>query len=171
MSTSSKQDAASSRPFGRLLMLGVLLLAGWLLWSGFFKPLLLALGVLSCAITLYIVKRMGYFDNDTYVFHYKRGFIGFWLWLSVEVVRSALEVTRVVLRRELKIETKIVTIDAADLDLVSQAVLGNAITLTPGTLTMDVDNGRLLVHTLTPEGAAALQEGEMLRRVQALGGS
>ena len=51
---------------------------------------------------------------------------------------------------------------------VDLALLGNSITLTPGTLTLDVHEGRLLVHALTPEGAAALERGEMQRRVAAL---
>jgi multicomponent Na+:H+ antiporter subunit E len=43
--------------------------------------------------------------------------------------------------------------------------LGNSITLTPGTVTVDVEDGDLLVHALTREGAAGLEEGTMVRRV------
>ena len=32
----------------RLILLGVLLAAAWLLWSGLYKPLLLTLGAFSC---------------------------------------------------------------------------------------------------------------------------
>lgn len=151
-----------------MLVLGLLLIAAWLLWSGFFKPLLLALGALSCALTLYIVRRMGYLDKDTFAFHYNLGLLGFWAWLAREIVASSMEVARVVLRRELDIHPRVVALDATDLDRLDQALLGNSITLTPGTLTLDVHDGRLLVHALTPEGAAALHEGEMLRRVRAL---
>ena len=168
---SRTSGAGASQLYSRMSVLGLLLFVGWLLWSGLYKPLLLGLGLVSCAITLYVVKRMGYFDNDTYAFHYKRGLIGFWLWLGTEVVRSSLEVARVVLQPDPVVEPRTVSIDASDLDLVDQALLGNAITLTPGTLTMDVADGRLLVHTLTAAGAAALEEGEMVRRVKALGRS
>ena len=166
-STSAPSDKAS-RQFTRILVLGLLLIAAWLLWSGLFKGLLLFLGAVSCALTLYIVHRMGYFDKEAFVFRYKLGLLGFWAWLGREIVKSSLEVARVVLRRELKIEPKIVALDATDLDRFDQALLGNSITLTPGTLTLDVHDGRLLVHALTPEGAEALKEGEMQRRVQAL---
>ena len=77
---------------------------------------------------------------------------------------------RVVLARKLELHTRVVEIDAADLDDVEQALLGNSITLTPGTLTLDVSDGKLLVHALTPEGAEALEGGEMKRRVAALRG-
>jgi multicomponent Na+:H+ antiporter subunit E len=50
----------------------------------------------------------------------------------------------------------------------TQTVLGNSITLTPGTVTLDIDRGRALVHALTQEAAEALESGEMNRRVARL---
>jgi multicomponent Na+:H+ antiporter subunit E len=61
-----------------------------------------------------------------------------------------------------------VDIDGSGLGPVDLTLLGNSITLTPGTLTLDVYEGRLLVHALTPEGAETLRRGEMQRRVAAL---
>jgi multicomponent Na+:H+ antiporter subunit E len=62
-------------------------------------------------------------------------------------------------------------VDASSLDEFGQAMLGNSITLTPGTLTLQLRDGRLRVHCLTREGAAELADGEMTRRVAALTGS
>ena len=161
-------DGATPKMFLRLLGLGLLLVAAWLLWSGLFKPLLLALGIFSCALTLYIVGRMYYLSEGTFVFHFRFALLRFWAWLGREIVASSLEVARVVLRRELKVDPRVVALDATGLDRLDQAILGNSITLTPGTLTLDVHDGRLLVHALTPEAAEALEAGEMQRRVKAL---
>ncbi len=49
---------------GSMVVLAVLLAAAWLLWSGLFKPLLLGLGLVSCALVLVISKRMHLFDTD-----------------------------------------------------------------------------------------------------------
>jgi multicomponent Na+:H+ antiporter subunit E len=130
--------------------------------------LLLGLGALSCVLTVWIVRRMGYFDEETFAFHYDWRLLGFWAWLGREVVMSSIEVARVVLGRRPIIEPKVVDIDGSGLGPVDLALLGNSITLTPGTLTLDVHEGRLLVHALTPDGAAALKRGEMQRRVAAL---
>ena len=157
-----------NKPFARILILALLLIAAWVLWSGYLKPLLLGLGALSCLLTVWVVRRMGYFDDDTFAFHYDWRLLGFWAWLGREVVLSSIEVARVVLRRNVDIEPKVVDIDGSDLGPVDLALLGNSITLTPGTLTLDVYEGRLLVHALTPEGAAALERGEMQRRVAEL---
>ncbi|HSN52482.1 MAG TPA: Na+/H+ antiporter subunit E [Woeseiaceae bacterium] len=157
-----------SKPYARILTLFLLLFVAWVLWSGYLKPLLLGLGALSCLLTVWIVRRMGYFDDETYAFHYDWRLLGFWGWLGGEVVKSSIEVARIVLRPRIDVEPQVVTIDASSLGPVDQALLGNSITLTPGTLTLDVDEGRLLVHALTPNGAAALEGGEMQQRVAAL---
>ena len=162
------ENTSGARSYLGMLVLSLLLVAAWLLWSGLYKPLLLALGALSVGLTLYIVRRMGYLDEDTFTFHYSSGLLRFWAWLTREIVTSSLEVARVVLRRDLQLDPKVVALDAADLDRFGQALLGNSITLTPGTLTLDVHEGRLLVHALTPEAATALEQGEMQRKVTAL---
>jgi multicomponent Na+:H+ antiporter subunit E len=124
--------------------------------------------VLSCLLTVWIVRRMGYFDDETFAFHYDWRLLGFWGWLGLEVVKSSIEVAREVLRPRIDVEPSLVDVDGRELGPVDLAVLGNSITLTPGTLTLDAHEGRLLVHALTADGAAALQGGEMLRRVAAL---
>jgi multicomponent Na+:H+ antiporter subunit E len=154
--------------FRQLLLLTVLLVAAWLLWSGLYKPLLLALGALSCALTLLVVTRMGYFERDVFAFRYNLKLLRFWAWLGPEIVKSSLEVARIVLSPRLRIAPRVVVLDASDLEPVDQAVLGNSITLTPGTLTLDVHEGRLLVHALTAESADSVLDGEMKRRIAAL---
>ena len=44
-------------------------------------------------------------------------------------------------------------------------IYANSITLTPGTVSMNVDGDIIEVHALTIEGAENLQAGEMNRRV------
>ena len=166
--TGQADDGAGGRAYLRVLVLAVLLIVAWLLWSGFFKTLLLGLGALSCALTIYLVRRMGYFDNETFAFNYDLRLLSFWAWLGREVVKSSLEVAGVVLKPKIDVAPKVVDIDASDLHPVDQALLGNSITLTPGTLTLDVHEGRLLVHALTSEAAAAVEECDMQRRVAEL---
>ena len=95
-----------SKPYARILTLVVLLIVAWVLWSGYLKPLLLGLGALSCLLTVWIVRRMGYFDEETYAFHYDWRLLGFWAWLGGEVVKSSVEVARVVLRRRIEADPR-----------------------------------------------------------------
>ena len=152
----------------RAVLLIVLLAMAWLLWSGFFKPLLLAFGVFSCLLSLYVASRMDYFDNETFAMHLGPRLFVYWGWLAKEVVKSSLDVARIVLHPRLPISPKVVDVKATARHPVYHVILANSITLTPGTLSLDVHKGIIKVHALTEEGADDLMSGEMDRRVAAL---
>jgi len=50
----------------------------------------------------------------------------------------------------------------------SKFILANSITLTPGTISLDVRNNQILIHALTKEAADGVLSGDMGRRVAAL---
>lgn len=152
----------------RTLSLLALLIAAWVLWSGQFQSLLLILGAFSCLLTAYLTWRMGYFDNDFFALRFGARLVGYWAWLAKEVVRSSIEVARVVINPRLPISPQTVEIQVTASHPVDQAILGNSITLTPGTLALDVHRGKIQVHCLTQAGADDLMSGEMNRRVAAL---
>ena len=152
------------------LLLTVLLVVAWVLWSGMFKPLLLVLGFFSCVLALYVVTRMGHFETQIFTPSYNLRILGYWLWLLREVVKSSIEVAQVVLSRELRVNPLVIELNVDAFDQNDQALIGNSITLTPGTLTIDIDDGRLLAHALTSDGAASLRDGEIEKRVAALRG-
>jgi multicomponent Na+:H+ antiporter subunit E len=158
----------TSQTITRMLVLLLPLVAAWLLWSGIYKPLLLALGVFSCLLTIYIKHRMEYFQTEVFALRYGRRLVGYWLWLAREVVKSSLDVARIVLSPSLPISPRVVVVKASCEDPVDQAILANSITLTPGTLALDVHEGEITVHALTTRGADELMKGEMDRRVAAL---
>jgi multicomponent Na+:H+ antiporter subunit E len=146
----------------------VLLAVAWLLWSGHPTPLLLGLGAGSCVLALLVAWRTGFFDPHAYTLDLAPRLAGYWLWLLAEIARSNLVVARAVLRRRVRLAPEIVHIDAAHLPPRVQALLANAITLTPGTVTLDVEDGVIEVHCLTREIAADLASGAMLRRAERL---
>jgi multicomponent Na+:H+ antiporter subunit E len=145
----------------------LLLAAAWLLWSGIYKPLLLWLGAFSCVLSAYVAHRVGFFDRTTGL-HVIPKLPRLSLWLLVEIVKSSLEVVRIVLNPKLPISPTVVYLDAEPEGPIGQVILSNSITLTPGTVTLDVFNDRLCVHCLTREGAQALESGGANRRIAEL---
>ena len=95
-------------------------------------------------------------------------FPGFLLWLAREVVKSSLDVARVVLSPRMPISPTVVEIDVRTTSPFGQALLGNTVTLTPGTVSLDLYDGRLTAHALTEQGAEALANGEANERVARL---
>ena len=154
--------------WNRKLILLLVLAAAWLLWSGLFKPLLLGLGLVSIAITFLIVRRMGYFDNELFALRFSFRLFGYWAWLGKEIIRSSLDVSRIVLDPRLPISPRVMELKATAQHPVDQVILGNSITLTPGTLALDLHDGVIKVHALTEAGARDLMSGEMDRRVAEL---
>jgi multicomponent Na+:H+ antiporter subunit E len=85
------------------------------------------------------------------------------------VVRANLSLAAVVLHPRLPVDPAVVRIPAPDGTL-ARALLANSITLTPGTLTLDVTDDELVVHTLTAASRADLGAGSLQRAVAAVCG-
>ena len=89
--------------------------------------------------------------------------------LLIAVVRSNLALAAVVLDPALPIDPDVVRIPAPE-GTVARALLANSITLTPGTLTLDIVEDELVVHTLTEASRAELLEGSLIRWVAMVSG-
>lgn len=152
----------------RVLFFILALAIVWLAWSGLFKPLLLGLGAVSCLLTIVLVERMGYFRDELRWPWPGLNLIRYCLWLGREIIISSIDVAKIVLDPKLPISPCEIDINSISSEPVAQVILGNSITLTPGTLTLDLYQGVLKVHSLTEAGAKQLMEGEMDRRVSEL---
>ena len=155
---------AKPRQLAGLLLI---LVISWLLWSGIYKPILIALGLFSCLLSLWLGQRMGFFRHPMPLRALLR-LPGRWLWLLKEVIKSSLEVARVVLSPSLPIQPELVELTTSEKTDAGKVILGNSITLSPGTVTIDVHEDRLLVHCLTANSAAGLRDRETERRTARL---
>jgi len=149
------------------LGLFVTLFVTWLLWSGLYKPLLLSLGVFSCALCVYLAHRIGFFEQKSGL-HIIIRLPRYWVWLLLEIVKSSIDVAKVVLNPKLPISPSVIDIKAQPTGKIGQAILGNAITLSPGTMTIDAYDGNLKIHCLTRDTAQSLLDGEANQLTAAL---
>lgn len=85
--------------------------------------------------------------------------------LGGQVFRSALHVARVVLDPRLPISPRLIVCRTALRRQVSRVAFAHSVSLTPGTLTVDIDGGTFLVHCLDDASARRLLGGELERRV------
>ena len=153
-----------TRTFVAMLALFVL----WLLLSGYFKPLLLILGVLSCVFVAWLTRKLDLFGNFFYVLRFNFGVPRLMPWLLLEIIKSSLYVSWRILHPKLPISPDIVTVSTAGHDDVAKALYANCITLTPGTYSLSVNTDTITVHALTQTLANDLQQGEMSKRIKAL---
>ncbi len=148
------------------ISLFLFLFAVWLLLSGYFETLLLVLGLVSCAFVVWIAKRQDVVDHEGHPVNLRPiRWIQYTFWLIGEIVKSNIDVARRVWHPKLPISPTIVKVPA-DADELRQVIYANSITLTPGTVSIDLTDATITVHALTREGAMALEQGEMARRVR-----
>ena len=164
----SPSKATGAVHWSRYVILAVVLMLAWVMWSGYLKPLLLSLGVFSSLLVVYLDYRMRLQDTHFLDGRFLLRLLPYWGWLAREVLRSSLEVTRIVLSPKLPISPTVAEFETRCTLALDQALLGNSITLTPGTLTIQIEDGRFVVHALTEDGARDILAGEMERRVAAL---
>ena len=92
-------------------------------------------------------------------------------WLVKEIVKSNIEVTKILLAPRLKLQRNLIEVGAHQKTALGRVILANSITLTPGTVSVSMENDRILVHALSFEGAEEDLTGEMDRRVCRLEGN
>jgi multicomponent Na+:H+ antiporter subunit E len=154
----------------RGLTLFMFLLAAWLLLSGHYTFTLIAYGVLSSLGVVMLVGHLGILDEEALPAHLGIRPLLYLPWLMKEIVLSNVSVAKVILTPSLPIRPRILRVQASQKTDVGRVTYANSITLTPGTITLDVRDGVLLVHALTTESAEGLLSGEMDRRVSRLEG-
>ncbi|MCY4453341.1 MAG: Na+/H+ antiporter subunit E [Immundisolibacterales bacterium] len=149
------------------IRLGTLLVVLWIVLSGHFAALLLFLGAGSCALALFIALRMDRVDGEAIPLAMRAGaWIRYTGWLGVEIVKSNLAVARVLVDPRLPIRPCVFQVDATQRSLLGHVVFANSITLTPGTVSIDLHGDAIDVHSLLEPDLGAL--GEMDRRVSAM---
>ena len=139
----------------------------WLIFSGVYEPLILALGVVSVltvtAMNSLLKMTVVYKGN----FSYKKFFVFYLPWILKEIVVSGIKTSSLILGFR-KFKTNAKKIKASQKTSLGTVIYGNSITLTPGTLTVEVDNGNLFVHALCDSSLDELEVGEMDKRVSDL---
>ncbi|MED5449093.1 MAG: Na+/H+ antiporter subunit E [Planctomycetota bacterium] len=163
-----------NRPRGsgrHVTLLAITLACAWILWSWHFEALLLVFGALSCLVVVLLCWRMGIIDDEGEpLLRLKLRPLFYIPWLLWQIVRSNVDVARRILSPSVPISPKLIEVPSNQKTDLGNVIYANSITLTPGTITIRIRDGVILVHALSEEAAEELLEGEMGRRVRACEG-
>lgn len=152
----------------RLILIAVALFAYWLLLSGHYDTWLLSMGAISAVAVVAFAAAKGIIDKEGFPVERIGGGLTYWPWLAWQIVLSALNVTRIILDPRLPISPTMVRVAAKQGSAVGLTTYANSITLTPGTISVEVsERARAIwVHAITREGAEGMAEDEMNDRVR-----
>ena len=166
MSAGTRRETGPGRfPLVRTVSSVVVMFVYWVVLSGFFTPFLLAAGLASSIAVVWIVRRMGLVDPEGHPIHLAPRATLYWPWLAKEIVKSAWDVTKVILSPRLPIQPTLVRFRPSQHTEIGLVTHANSITLTPGTITIEADRDEFLVHALTTAGAEGVTGGDMDARV------
>lgn len=152
-----------------LTSLFVLLAALWLALSGVYKPLILALGLGSVLFALWMARRMDVVGDQNNAGLYSWRLPVYWAWLVWQITLSNLHVARLVLAPG-RIAPRIVRMPVNQASDIGRVTYANSITLTPGTVSLVLTPGELIVHAIDRQAADELQREGMGDKVRWLEG-
>jgi len=146
------------------LILTLAMIATWLTLSGYFIPMILTFGAISISIVVWMCRRMGILDHETVPYMTVLQTLSYYVWLFIEIIKANMQVVKAVLSPDLEVSPTLVKIPlASDADL-AEAMFANSITLTPGTVSVDMQPDYILVHALLEEMSAPEDFAEMGER-------
>jgi multicomponent Na+:H+ antiporter subunit E len=154
----------------RAVSLAAVLFATWLLLSGYFTGLLITLGVISCLGVVLIAARMDVIDHESLPIHVGWQYLLYLPWLIWQIVLSNIDIARRIITPSLPISPEVRRIPCGQQTDLGRVIFANSITLTPGTVSLQVLDDEILVHALTEQSLADLEEGTMNRKVCGLEG-
>jgi multicomponent Na+:H+ antiporter subunit E len=154
----------------------VLLFLFWLLLSGSLHPKEIIIGICSAAIVTYLTNDLLYNPRrkkslssiGRYIFSSAIRLLVYTPWLVWAIIKANIQIAIIILKPSMPINPILLKFSTRMNNKVSLVTLGNSITLTPGTLTVDLKNNTYIVHCLVREAAGDLESGVMQNKVGAV---
>ena len=151
----------------------ILLLLFWIILNGKITTEILIFGVvLAAAIFWFMCKFLDY--SPKYEMFVAKNF--FWILtyfvvLGIEMLKSAIAVYKRVYSKKIEIQPQMVFFDVDIKSEFLRFVLANSITLTPGTITVDVDDNHFCVHALDYTLAEGIEDSVFIKMLKIMEGN
>jgi len=143
-----------------------IMLVFWVIMSGMFDAFHFSLGVLCCLLVAHFSTSLLFPEAGRPWFRELVGVILYTPWLIKEILLANLQVAYIILHPRMleKIDPHLFRFKSKLTRPLAKVTMGQSITLTPGTITVNIVEDEFTVYALTTESAEALP-GEMEERV------
>ena len=150
----------------RVLRAAIPLMLFWLAITGSVKPADVAIGVVfSLLLGAWAAHFLWAEDAPTLTVRQAGHFMLYFGRLLWDIVVAAVQVAEVVLDPRMPMAPVVIAHRTSFSRDVSRVAFANSITLTPGTLTVDVDGDTFYIHCLDERFADDIASGDLERRV------
>lgn len=139
----------------------------WIIFNGRFTPEVAVIGlIVSAVIFFFMCTFMDYsIRKEKILYMLIPWLIRYFFILLTEIVKANMATARFVLNPKIEVEPRIVTFKPDIRSGFLKAVLANSITLTPGTITINIEDGVYTVHCLDLELATDIGESVFVREI------
>ncbi len=144
------------------------LFATWVTLSGHYSPYFLVSGAACSAFTAWLMKRLQVFGEGAWPLDPLRLVAIYLPWLVWQVLKANVDVARRVWSPRVGIEPQLVRVPCRLQTEAGLALLANSITLTPGTVTIAIEDNALVVHSLSDRATEAVLRPEMQDRIASM---
>lgn len=145
----------------------IILAAFWFALSGETSPFFLGLAGVSIVLTLWLAARLRIIGRDSSPYHRLPQLLIYFGWLIGEIVKANVAVIARIFGPRHAVDPAIVYLRSNARTDLGRALFANSITLTPGTVTVDMKGDKVMVHALVRENASVASFEPMDRRAAA----
>jgi multicomponent Na+:H+ antiporter subunit E len=142
----------------KYVLFGALLYAFWLFLTVSLELASLSAGLVVVLFVLWFNRALLIEAHESSFFHW-RGVFNFFVFVLVllkEIVVANIQVAKIVLNPKMPIQPTFFYYPVKLKKAMNKVIYANAITLTPGTLTIDVEEDGFIIHALTDDAREGL---------------
>jgi multicomponent Na+:H+ antiporter subunit E len=144
----------------------LILILLWIVLSGQLQVTYLFLGFVSCLLSLLIINYLRGSWHAEYCFSFKHCI--YFIWLLKEICLSAIRVTLIIWSPKINLNSGMQYIKTHIKTQKSRVLYACSISLTPGTFTIELNENRLLIHSLDQASFKDLEYGPMEVRIRSI---
>lgn len=148
--------------------IAILLSIIWLSNSGHYSALLLFLGFASVLFVVWLSHKIDVVDHESQPVDITFKLPAYYWWLFIKIIRGNIDVVKQVWSPKLNISPGVATFPVYQKTEMGKVIYANSVTLTPGTIAIDIKDAWITVHSLTKEGLEEIARGEMNNKVLGL---
>ncbi len=118
----------------------------WIILSGQFSPFFVGSAILSIGLTIFIDRKL--FAVSSLFFVPQRAWFIFIIKLFKDMLISSFKMMKIIWLNSAEVTPCHMLINAQSKNKNDQVIQANSITLTPGTMTLHLENNQILVHAI-----------------------
>jgi len=154
-----------------------ILLLFWLVLSGHYQTKYILMGVIAAGLVTLLTHDLFYSlfhrpgekkTNARLALLQMWHFLAYLPWLFSRIIIANIQVAYLVLHPRMPIEPALLQFRTKLKLNLAQVILANSITLTPGTVTVNLEDGRYIIHTLVPSSAQEILTARMQNKIGAI---